>query len=226
MGSGFQVLLILGFSFALARSLLLNRRWGRMEGAQGRRQGRDPLPTTHGRHQPASSNHGRLLQHHYNYNPAPQDLLQGYVFPPTCTHILSLRPPPAPIPHFLSFPPSLPPFLPHSFPPYWHWVDFSGDNQKSLVLEKTPFAVPYHGSSCYPLVVFVRRSAKFSAQVCVIRYILVYWSMHIDIYVNTYWYINITSTTGMVLRERGLSRYVIKSYDFWVTCTKTVNGCV
>ena len=99
--------LAFSLSFALARSLLLNRRWVRMEGAQGRRQGRDPLPTTHGRHQPASSNHGRLLQHHYNNNPAPQDLLQGYVFPPTCTHILSLRPPPAPIPHFLSFPPSL-----------------------------------------------------------------------------------------------------------------------
>ena len=61
-----------------------------MEGAHGRRQGRDTLPTTHGRHQPASSNHGRLLQHHYTNNPDPQDHFQGYFFPPTCTHILSL----------------------------------------------------------------------------------------------------------------------------------------
>jgi hypothetical protein len=36
-----------------------------------------------------------------------------------------------------------------------------------LVLEKTPFAIPYHGSSCYPLVLLGGRSAEFFVQVCV-----------------------------------------------------------
>ena len=42
-----------------------------------------------------------------SHNPAPQEFVQGYCLPPTHTHILSPRPPPAPTPCFLSFPPSL-----------------------------------------------------------------------------------------------------------------------
>ena len=87
-----------------------------MEGAQGRRQGRDRQPTPPGRHQPSSSDHGRLLHPHTQLQrtQALQEFVQGYSpLPHTHTFSLSALLPPTPCP--LSF--SLLPSLPQSHPP-------------------------------------------------------------------------------------------------------------